>query len=279
MTRKCFFTKNIPATPLRMHLRAGCIIGLFVFLILWIFQPFGTYEYTIAFKALFLLGYGITSALSYNLFYTAGFLIFTKWFYQQKWNLVKETVTFLLVLSLIGFTSLLYHHHFVGNNPITFSAYFYFMKYVILVGIFPFSILYYHKWISSKLTVTKEAEYKTKEALTTISFFSNNKKEDPVCLTENEILFLKAEGNYVEIVSTENGQKQKYLVRNTLNQLAKQLPESGFSKVHRSYIANKTRAKSILIEGSSYKLQFDYEDLKIPVSRSAVKDIKTWFKF
>ncbi|MCG6188103.1 LytTR family DNA-binding domain-containing protein [Maribellus maritimus] len=262
---------------MKKQLKAGVIIGLFVFLILWIFQPFGTYEYTIAFKALFLLGYGLISAFSYILFFSAGFFFFKKWFSEDKWNISKEIITFVTVFCFLGFLSLLYHHQFTGSRKISFSEYIYFMKFVFLVGIFPFAVLYYQKWLTLKLALSKDDRTPTEENVEYITFYSNNKKESPVTLPEQAVLFLKAEGNYVEIVSILNKHQQKYLIRNTLNQISEDLPDN-FSKVHRSYVVNKQRAKNLLIEGSSYKLQFDLDDIKIPVSRAAVKKIKIWLQ-
>lgn len=278
MAIKNLFQKKIPFTPLKKQIQVGGIIGFFVFFILWVFQPFGTYEFSIAFKSLFLLGYGVLTSVSYIVFFIAGIAIFPKWFASERWNLLKELFIFILVFNFMAFICLIYHHQFVGNYSITFSVYFDFLKYSALVGVLPFSVLYYQKWITLGLTTAEKTEHKEKTAPQNILFFSNNKKESPVVIPENEILFLKSEGNYVEIFSYRNGQLQKHFIRNTLNHVTTRLPAQNFPKVHRSYVVNKTYAKSIRLDGSGYELLFGIENIKVPVSRSSVKEIKSWFE-
>jgi two-component system, LytTR family, response regulator LytT len=56
-----------------------------------------------------------------------------------------------------------------------------------------------------------------------------------------EILFLKSDGNYTEIETTE----KRYLIRSLLKQIIEKLPTGYFRRVHRSYIINIKKVSSI----------------------------------
>ncbi|MCG9911448.1 MAG: response regulator transcription factor [Flavobacteriales bacterium] len=81
-------------------------------------------------------------------------------------------------------------------------------------------------------------------------------------LKYHDILFLKSEGNYVEI-----HQKDKvHTVRNTLSGICAQLPESLFIQTHRSFVVNKNHvervgAGEVVLGGQVVPLSRPVEDL------------------
>lgn len=275
MAYKNFLFRHIPLTPFRKQLAAGGIVGLLVFFILFVFQPFGTYGFSIAHKSLFLFGYGVINASSYICFYAVGFLLFPRWFSFSNWNLLKEATCLILVLLLMTLTSLLYHHQFVGNYQLSLSVFLNFLKYSSAVAVVPFSILYYQKWIHFKLTQSaSETAVGTESPIQTITFDSNNKNEQSVTLPENEILFIKSEGNYIEIVRWDQQTIRRHLIRNTLNNVLAVLPDHKFCKIHRSFVVNLNFADKVLLNGSAYELNLTVAAQKLPVSRSMVKELK-----
>lgn len=275
MANKGFIFRHIPLTPFRQQLISGGIIGLLVFFILLVFQPFGTYGFSIANKSLFLFGYGAINTLCYIGFYTAGFLFFPRWFSFSNWNLLKEAICLILALLLMTMASLLYHHQFVGNYQLNLSVFLNFLKYSSAVAVVPFSVLYYQKWIYFKLTQRiNENSDETGNTNQTITFDSNNKNEPSLSLPENEILFIKSEGNYIEIVKWDQQTIQRHLIRNTLNHVLAVLPDHKFCKIHRSFVVNMHFADKIVLNGSVYELNLSVVDQKLPVSRSMVKELK-----
>lgn len=77
-------------------------------------------------------------------------------------------------------------------------------------------------------------------------------------LTFDEILFIEAKGDYIDIKTT----KETHRVHNTLKKIKDKLPEDLFLQIHRSYIINFT--KIIDIEDNSVLI----EKSVIPISRS-----------
>lgn len=83
-------------------------------------------------------------------------------------------------------------------------------------------------------------------------------------LPQNDLIYLEASGNYVQVVST----RQKYLVRYTLAWFRDQLPEPPFIQTHRSYLVNfdkvaKVETKKIHINGQ-----------ELPLSKNGHKKVK-----
>tara|TARA_R110002012_G_scaffold320402_2_gene543899 strand:+ start:8362 stop:9081 length:720 start_codon:yes stop_codon:yes gene_type:complete len=74
----------------------------------------------------------------------------------------------------------------------------------------------------------------------------------------NEILFIEAKGDYIEVKTD----KKEYRVHNTLKNIKDKLPESIYLQIHRSFIINFT--KIIDIEDNSVLI----EKSVIPISRS-----------
>ncbi len=275
MAATYFFTQRIPLTPLKQQLFAGGIIGIMVFFILLVFQPFGTYEFSISNKNLFLFGYGVLNALIYMFFYAVGHLLFPRWFSFSKWNLMKEGICLILIILLMTLASLLYHHRIIGNDTLNLNVFIHFLKYSLAVATVPFTALYYQKWIQFKLTqrIPINTE-KTENIILLITFESNNKNEPSVTLPENEILFIKSEGNYIELMQLNQRTLQRYLIRNTLNNVLAVLPDQSFCKIHRSFIVNLNFAGKVILNGSIYELSLTGTDQKLPVSRSMVKELK-----
>lgn len=266
-----YFTKAIPVTPLRKQAVAGIIIGLTVFLILSVFQPFGTFELRMKYKYLFLAGYGVICTLVYFLYYAILMTVLPFWFRAQKWNLLKEIASIIPVLFLISTASLFYHNKMLGGYKIGLSEVFYFFKISLGVAIFPFSVLFYTKFLNSRLTVVTPNMTDNDYAIT---FESNNKKEKPVKSSKNSLIYIKSEGNYIEIAQKEGNETNSYLIRNSLSQVAGKLPVNDFLKIHRSFIVNIHQMDSLVISGSSYQLKLKDSDALLPVSRSVVKSIR-----
>jgi DNA-binding LytR/AlgR family response regulator len=84
----------------------------------------------------------------------------------------------------------------------------------------------------------------------------------------NSILFVKAEGNFVN-VATKNG---NILVLSNLTQFTKQLPSQNFMRVHKTYTVNSLEIKKYTTE------HIIINDLVIPFGTSYKTDVLNRFK-
>jgi len=263
--------RSIQVSSIKSQMITGIVIGFCVFLILAIFQPFGTFEFSMRNKALFLAGYGVICTSIYFVYYFLTMTVLKKWFTPLKWNIVKEITTIIPVLILISMVSLYYHHEVIGGYEIGMGDVFYFFRISLAVAVIPFSVLLYRKWLKSSLTTIVLPESDTDYSVT---FNSNNKNEKPVTVVSSGLLYIKSEGNYIEIARKNNDGIKTHLIRNSLNQVESILPERDFKKIHRSFIVNTNYIESISLSGSSYTVRLEGVDLKLPVSRSMVKVVR-----
>jgi hypothetical protein len=263
------FLNSYPVTGLKNQIITGAVIGFSVSFILIVFQPFGTYEFKMDYKLLFLFGYGIICALTYSIYYFLLMTLLLKWFTPQKWNILKEIITVFPVLIIMATISYYYYNFVMQSYNAKVGSFSYFLLLCVIVSIIPLSAAYYHKYVKSKLTTVK----KTKELKRyIISIASNNKKEKPLIVRSEDLIYIKSDGNYIE-VALKNMEKP-YLIRNSLNYVENKLPKSEFLKIHRSYIVNIKTLDSLVLSGSSYSVKLIGTDILIPTSRSVVKTIR-----
>jgi two-component system response regulator LytT len=89
-------------------------------------------------------------------------------------------------------------------------------------------------------------------------------------VARSSILYVKAEGDYVRIVSDEG----RFLVRGALSEIERRWVPFGFVRVHRSYIANLRRATEIRPElGGSATLVLAGGS-EVPVARRQVAELR-----
>ena len=90
-------------------------------------------------------------------------------------------------------------------------------------------------------------------------------------LDVEQICFLRAEGHYTRVHSTE----QSYFCSLSLSQIESRLPHERFLRVHRSYIINLTRAHAIGRDGDRLAISMEGEATHdIPVSRGNMAELR-----
>ncbi|MEO1625187.1 MAG: LytTR family DNA-binding domain-containing protein, partial [Bacteroidota bacterium] len=110
-----------------------------------------------------------------------------------------------------------------------------------------------------------------------LTLTSDNGK-DQFELPASQLLYLQAADNYVEIHYKTEEQTAKYILRNSLQKLADQLPSNSIRRCHRSYLVNLQYVERISGNAQGYKLHLLADSIAIPVSRSKSKDILLYFE-
>jgi DNA-binding LytR/AlgR family response regulator len=105
-----------------------------------------------------------------------------------------------------------------------------------------------------------------------ISLMAENQKI-ALRLEPAKLLFVRSEGNYVEVFYLRNQEVHKELIRAKLSAIEEQLPEKTFFRCHKSFLVNLQHI--VKVEGNARNLELVLEhcDQKIPVSRSKSKDL------
>jgi two-component system LytT family response regulator len=91
----------------------------------------------------------------------------------------------------------------------------------------------------------------------------------------DEIIHIDADDDYVEIKTAE----KKYLKKETMNFLEKNLPPEIFIRVHRSSIINTNFIEKLERYGKESYIVIMKDGSKVNVSKSRVKELKTQLGF
>lgn len=106
----------------------------------------------------------------------------------------------------------------------------------------------------------------------------NEKEEVELQLEAQDLLFMRSEGNYIEVFYKNQDKVEKQLIRNRLKSMEHQLPESMFLRCHNRYMVNG--GQILRVEGNARNLSLFLKGIQdsIPVSRSKVNIIDEYLK-
>ena len=103
--------------------------------------------------------------------------------------------------------------------------------------------------------------------------FLGENKNEILKLEKEELLFIKAVENYVEICFIDKNKRViSKTFRQTLSNVCEQVPF--LEKCHRSYLVNITNIAAIIGNSQSAKLSFVVGEKEIPLSKTYYKQIK-----
>ena len=189
----------------RIKLIHSSLIGLFIFSFLVIFEPFGLQNYK-GNLLLLALGFGLITLFCTAFFFTILPKLLKRTFHAESWNVRKEILFISLMISCIGFINVLFANQMslISLNLIGLLR---FLGFTFMLAIFPTIVLILISELNNRKKFDKLAqeidlaEHKPAAQNDSLQLASYNQK-DQVELSPTNILFLKADGNYVEIHQT-----------------------------------------------------------------------------
>ena len=258
-------------------------VGIFIFLTFLLFPSIDSTSLNILPVSI------LQKAIVYGLLSSLGvFIVFggvTNYFFsenkKENW-LVKDhlliIVLLLLVITLLNYAYLI----LVSKDPSFFLSFSFlsvlFAK-VFFLGIIPsFIITWIDYTLKLKQNLLQTQEYntrlnksETKTVAQTIHILSANKNE-AIDLDIDALLFIKSDGNYIEVYTTDEAVLEKKVYRMTLAVMEKELSEFSFLfRTHRSYIVNVNNIFLTKGNARNYQLFFNGVDESVPVSRNKFK--------
>lgn len=260
-------------------LRSALLYGVFVFLFLYIFQPFGLGNYNHPDKIWHLIGYGFVTFACLSSSNIIGLIIFPNQFNEQGWTVGKNIMYTTWMFFYIGVGNLLYSHA-MGFFHLSLETFIKFQVLTILVGIFPVSLItvfLYNKKLKESLTSAQELNHSihpTEPSKQEITIPSKNQSDD-LKLSLDQLLYAKAEENYIEFyLLEENNAIKKVIIRNTFKAITDFFSDyKMIEKCHRSYLINLEQVQSFVGNAQGLKITVKGEE-SVPVSRSYVTMIR-----
>lgn len=270
---------NIPTEyPNRYRQRNLLWYGLaqftLIFIFLYLFMPFGVNNAELKFS------YPIICALHALVPASIFYLYFSLLNYfrdrlaKPSWTLKKEFLHLAVLFLLIGIAGFLLRS-LIYNNPNNLSFYYLGMEIrnVFLVGglIYTYLIFarFYFKPVSPIEILFTPAATQSPDVVSTSIFIKAHVKIDDFYFNPNDLLFAKAEGNYVTLNILKDGHLKTELKRISLKQFEQQLTEfPNLIRCHRAYLINLQQVIKFSGNSQGYLTYFNGTADKIPVSRA-----------
>lgn len=259
------------------------IVGILLYLLLIIYQPFGTNQFEHSYKYLLLFPYAIICGVS---FYGVNALIFKK---KKEWTIGLELFKITLILVLISIVSYFYNTLFLSKVNLSFENYLYMFAYTLALGL-PVAVIYTlaryiylnNKNISFKNPITSDNQSELKYKNTIEVNESNSKRKLFIvsdyanfCLgiQPEDFLFAESADNYCILHFYNNGVLQKEMIRISLKKLLDQIQTDNIKKVHRSFVVNLEKVTKFKGNTSGYKISIDNIDKKLTISRNYIDSV------
>ncbi len=242
----------------------GFILCLYLSFIVIFLQPFDTSQFEADNKIALLSGYGV---FTFVVFVIHGSIENILYFRLGKvWRVRHEIISTLLFCLFSGTVLYLYNRLVVNLTYLTIATYWRFLSVTVayMTPVFVPLMLYLRQ---------KFGELIIPPAKNSIVLTGENKNEI-LRIEKEELLFIRAVENYVEICFIDKSKKViSKTFRQTLSNVCEQLPF--LEKCHRSYLVNISTIKEINGNSQGAKISFGIGEKEIPLSKTYYKHIKS----
>jgi len=255
--------------------------GLFITVFLGVFKPFEMENVGV----FHLLGYGVITIFSCYIYY---FLI--PRFILKVETDIDDTIVFKQLpidfanILTIGTLNFFYSVFIDKTSSLTWHWFFRYQLYTFAIGSMLSFVMFFivrsirlkaqleeveriNEMLEHKIAKSKEQE--------TLVFESETKNEKVVVQTQ-DLICIKAEGNYSQFHFSLNGKIQTQLLRLSLKNIETIIGNNPlFSRSHRSYIVNTDKIKKIRSVGNSFQIWVEGLSEPLPASRQNIADLKS----
>jgi len=254
-----------------------------IFIFLLLFKPFEVYEpeYKMSYVLICAIHALSPALIIYAYFYGLSYL-HQSTSKLKVWTLLKEYTHLAIVFFLTGAASFLLRS-LIYNNPDNWSWH-YLGEEVFncyLAGIFFYCLLLFANsyYGSYKTIVLPQEPVAENEGKNTASFANNTEvfiktqvQQDDFRFNPAQLLFAKADGNYIELTLSVNNQVNTELKRISLKQFEGQLTAYPFLfKCHRAYLVNLQQVNKVAGNAQGYTLSLNMTNENVPVSRTQLE--------
>ncbi len=268
-------------------IKSSVVIFALIQSFLLLFRPFGVYDPELKLPYFFICFiHAFAPALVFFCYFTL-LNYFRKTKHQINWTLLQEYIHIGAVLLLIGTVSFLLRD-VLYTNPNNWSWNYFFeeIRNCLVAGIFFYFFLritsfYFQEKKGSGFVL--QFTPLTKEPLEKVSkseiFINTQVKQDDFNLDIEQLLFVKADGNYIELTKLNDTKIVSEVKRISLTQFESQVAHyPHFFRCHRTYLVNMFRIEKVSGNSQGYLLSFHETNIKIPVSRKQIESFNNYYE-
>lgn len=242
----------------------GLILCIYLSFIVIVLQPFDTSQFEADHKTLLLSGYGILTGVLVVILGSIENIWYTK--NAKVWMVRDEIIAALFFCFMAGNVLYLYNVYIVNiGKTVSAGSYmnFLFITTAAMMPVFVPPMLYLRQKFGQRIVPPSE---------NSITIIGENKNEI-LQLEKEELLFVRAVENYIEICFLDKNKKViSKTFRQTLSNVCEQLPF--LKKSHRSYLVNPNAIAAIIGNSQGAKIAFVTGEKEIPLSKTYYRDIK-----
>lgn len=273
-------------------LRASTWGGVFVWLFLFFFKPFGTQIDAGQEWAYFIicLYFGL---VTWSVFMLTGLFchIFPQFVNEEGWVIGKEILFTIVVVSIIGVGNLLLANQ-LFQMPLTPRSFWTWQMLTFIVGVLPttFGVFFgqiklQKRYVAAAAALNQQVEAHHRllhpvpdDTPQEVTLTGDNQGET-LLLQSGQICYLAAADNYVQVFFVENGTLKSRMLRSTLRRMEDALASwPQFFRCHRTYLVNLDKVAHVSGNAQGYRLHLEGLDETIPVSRNLNDIIDAKFK-
>lgn len=247
----------------RRKILIGLILCSYLSFIIIVLQPYDTSQFEADYKVLLLLGYGI---LTFVIFIIHSSIENIPYFRIGKvWSVRYEIISVLLFCLFSGTVLYLYNRLIVNLTDLDLASYWRFLSITVacMLPVFIPPMVYLRQKLGERIIPPPK---------NSIVITGENKNEI-LRIEKDELLFIRAVENYVEICFIDKSKKAgSKTFRQTLSNIWEQLPF--LAQCHRSYLVNLATVKEIAGNSQGAKISFTVGEKEIPLSKTYYKHIK-----
>jgi hypothetical protein len=251
------------------------VFGLFIFLFLLLFKPFGLAELQTIQLFFVTLGFGLVTIFVLVIFKYLLEPALTK----KNWTFGKSILWVTLIASSIGVANYFYISA-VFHQPFVFKYMLYSIWTAILVGCIPVTVSYIISFNRVYRNRLEEASIPPEDIFweSEVVIRAGNPKNE-LKLNPRNIAYLCSNDNYVTVVTVINNVQNKTTIRGTLKSAEDDLRKNKrFLRCHKCYIINLDFVERITGHNQKMKIKLHPAGTEIPVSRSKAKEVNKHFK-
>lgn len=261
--------------------------GIFLYVLLILYQPFGTSQFEHPYKYLLLLPYALISAIS--------FFIVNKVIQNGKfnWTIGSELLKIGIIFLLISTLSYCYNTFFLSRVRFSFENLLYMFFYTFALGVptaiiyFLARYIYYFQNDKSESITVQLNEFKIKDnQLAEISVFNANRftilsdyGTHHLDLEESDFIYAEAADNYCIIYYLKYGIIKKEMIRISLTHLVSQIETNSIKRVHRSFVVNLNKVIAHQGNKAGYKFSLMDVEKEFTISRNYIDSIIPILKY
>jgi hypothetical protein len=274
------------------RLKLSLFVFTFVSFFLLVFKPF-SFDHLIRIPLLnAAFSYGLMASVVSLVVVKFCMLLWPKQVNEQKWTAGRELILLNLILLSITIANLFLSKYTLING-VTASNFFACLKEDLLhtysIGFFPvilMTLLNYSVRLRTNLLASQKLnsgineldDTRTSNAVSELVEIKSTVKSNDIVLSPSNLIYLMADGNYVEFHLFESGQYRREIIRNTLNNIEEQLANHNFLfRSHRTYMVNMNCIEDTKGNAQGYQLSLRNSEHTVPVSRTKLSEFNARF--